>query len=77
MVEGVLEYNQESERYGIIDNMDLWANEGLHCGEVLQVLIHGQYIEMGIEMSISNKWYLTDYERLLINNLDGLQVKKK
>lgn len=32
MIQGALEYNESNDRYGIIDLMDLWANEGLHCG---------------------------------------------
>ena len=31
-----LGYNQENNRYGIL-SMDLWENEGSHCGDKVEV----------------------------------------
>ena len=36
MTKGVLGYNRQNGRYGLLV-MDLWEIEGFHCGEVLEV----------------------------------------
>lgn len=41
MKEGRLGYNNENDRYGIIDG-DFWENDGLHCGETLEILIEDE-----------------------------------
>ena len=38
MIEGRLGYNSCNDRYGILI-CDLWENEGLHCGEGVEVLV--------------------------------------
>ena len=57
--------------------MDLWANEGLHCGAGLEVLLDDEYVSVSIEMTIDGNWYLTDYKDLNIYELDNLQVRIK
>ena len=76
MQKGTLAYNDSNKRYGIIDSMDLWINDGLHCGTLLQVLIDDEYVPMHIEMTLDEKWYLTDYKDLNIYDLDYLKVKR-
>ncbi len=60
---GILEYSQREQRFGIIDNMDLWATM-LHCGDVLTVSDNGTDIVTRIEMSHTGAgigdWYLLD-----------------
>ena len=75
MKKGVLAYNDSNMRYGIIDAMDLWINEGLHCGASVEVLVDDEYIPMHIEMTIDGEWYLTDYKDLNLYDLDYLKVK--
>lgn len=58
-IEGRLGYNEENERYGLLVS-DLWENTGFHCGEVLEVLIDGEWVATRMEMGIDRKWYLVD-----------------
>ena len=60
LIEGRLGYNSQNDRYGLLV-CDLWENEGLHCGECLQVKIDGEWIDTRMEMDWSTGqgvWYL-------------------
>lgn len=60
-IEGSLGYNSENDRYGLLV-LDLWEDEGFHCGESLQVKIGDEWIDTTMEMDWSNGrgvWYLT------------------
>lgn len=70
MVEGRLAYNRECGRYGLLV-MDLWHKEGFHCGESVQVLINGEWVQSRFEMS-GREWYLLDTD---IHG-DGIQYVK-
>lgn len=43
-----LSYNFENDRYGILEH-DLWINEGLHCGEGVEVYVNDKWVEDRIE----------------------------
>ena len=61
MVQGRLGYNDSNDRYGLLVS-DLWANEGFHCGEPLEVMINGKWKKTTMEMDWScgkGIWYLT------------------
>lgn len=62
MIQGRLGYNSENGRYGIL-SMDLWEDDGLHCGECFEVLIDGEWVEDRIEMNRSGEWYLVYRDR--------------
>lgn len=74
MKEGKLSYNYENDRYGIINSLDLWDNEGLHCGESFHVLLNDEWIADRIEMDRSGTWYLVN-SKLEGNKLEGLKIK--
>lgn len=74
MKEGKLSYNYENDRYGIINSSDLWANEGLHCGESFHVLVDDKWMVDRIEMDRSGTWYLVN-SKLEGNKLEGLKIK--
>ncbi|WP_185750647.1 DUF5348 domain-containing protein [Clostridium sp. KNHs214] len=40
---GKLSYNYGNDRFGIIDSMDLWADDGIHCGECLEILVNDKW----------------------------------
>lgn len=69
---GRLGYNPSNQRYGILVS-DLWENDGLHCGEVLEFFINGKWVIDRIEFS-NDDWYLV-YNQLKGNELEYLQVK--
>lgn len=84
MITGILGYNSNNDRYGLLV-MDLWEIEGLHCGDLLDVWDSDkeQWIATRVEMhwqahSFPQKrndgWYLigTSYSRA---DLEGLQVR--
>ena len=59
-VTGRLDYNLENDRYGLLVS-DLWANEGFHCGECLEVMLDGKWQPTRMEMawgSDGGSWYL-------------------
>lgn len=72
---GKISFNDENNRYGILNNMDLWENEGLHCGNCLEVFVNGEWINDRIEM----RWNRQKDEYYLVNSklteLEGLKVK--
>ena len=60
MIEGRLGYNAENGRYGIIDG-DFWENDGLHCGECLEILVEDEWVSTRMELAWEEdgqKWYL-------------------
>jgi hypothetical protein len=62
MTTGILSYNSSNDRYGVLV-MDLWHNDGLHCGECLDVWDYDkeQWIPTRIEMN-RDGWYLVGYD---------------
>lgn len=44
----ILGYNQELDRYGILEH-DLWIDEGLHCGDCVEIMFNGNWIKDRIE----------------------------
>ena len=73
MIKGRLGYNSENGRYGILV-MDLWKDDGLHCGECLEVLIDGEWVEDRIEMAFGGEWYLV-HSKLRGSDLEYLPVR--
>lgn len=56
-IEGRLGYNHENERYGLLVS-DLWEHDGFHCGEPLEVMVEGKWVQTRMEMAWSKEWYL-------------------
>lgn len=56
-IEGRLGFNEENERYGLLVS-DLWEHPGFCCGEPLEVLVDGKWVQSRMEMSPSREWYL-------------------
>ena len=69
-----LAYNDETKRFGVINSMDLWENEGLHCGQCLKVLINGEWVEDRLEMTWDSQWYLVK-SKLKGEQLENLKVE--
>lgn len=71
---GRLGYNKENDRYGILKG-DSWRNNGLHCGEGLEVMVDGEWVLTRMEMSLEREWYLvgTSY----CGNLENIPVRIK
>ena len=77
MKEGRLGFNQNNGRYGILDG-DFWENDGLHCGESLEVMIDDKWVQTRMEMAWEEdgqKWYLvgTPYK----GNLEYIRARQK
>ena len=77
MKEGRLGFNQNNGRYGILDG-DIWENDGLHCGESLEVMIDDKWVQTRMEMAWEEdgqKWYLvgTPYK----GNLECIRARQK
>lgn len=73
-ITGILGYNYEEERMGIL-SFDLWVKDGLHCGETLEVLIDDEWVSDRIEYSSRTKeWYLVN-TKLSGDQLERLKVK--
>jgi len=72
---GILGYNYDEKRIGILNSMDLWADSGLHCGECFEVLINDEWVADRIEYRSSNQeWYLV-YSGLKGEQLEGVKVR--
>lgn len=59
-VVGRLGYNSQNDRYGLLIS-DLWEHKGFHCGEGLQVMVDGKWVDTRFEMAWGengNEWYL-------------------
>lgn len=57
MKQGILAFNHLNSRFGLLVS-DLWAIDGLHCGQSLEVLIDNKWVETRIEMTAQGQWYL-------------------
>lgn len=60
IIQGRLGYNSRNNRYGLLVS-DLWVHDGFHCGECLEVLVNGKWIESRIEKTWKidgGEWYL-------------------
>lgn len=55
--EGRLGYNSSNKRYGLLA-LDLWIDTGFHCGECLEVMVDGKWVQTRMEMDIARNWYL-------------------
>lgn len=72
---GILGYNYDEKRIGVLNAMDLWENSGLHCGETFEVLINDEWVADRIEYtSRTDEWYLV-YSKLSGDQLEGLKVR--
>lgn len=62
-MQGRLGYNSDNDRYGVLAADD-WLYDGFHCGEPLEVLIDGAWVQSRMEMKFGGIWYLvgTPYE---------------
>ena len=56
-LEGRLGYNDDNKRYGLLVT-DLWEHTGFHCGESLEVLVDGEWVQTRMEMNPRQEWYL-------------------
>jgi len=54
--------------------MDLWKDDGLHCGETFEILLDGKWQADRIEFD--SEWYLV-YSKLRGLDLEGLPVRRK
>ncbi len=70
---GYLYFNEDTDRFGIINDLDLWENEGLHCGEGLEILINDMWIHDRIEMTRDGEYYLVN-SKLKGNELNFIKV---
>ena len=57
MRQGRLGYNSSNDRYGLL-SADLWIDTGFHCGECLEVLVDGKWVETRMEMDAARNRYL-------------------
>lgn len=71
---GRLSYNGANDRYGLLVS-DLWEHDGFHCGDGLEVMVDGEWVQTRMEMSIDKEWYLvgTPYH----GNLENVQARIK
>ncbi|MGL6186308.1 MAG: DUF5348 domain-containing protein [Clostridium chrysemydis] len=76
MKEGKLFYNEDNDRIGIIDNMDLWVEDGFHCGDGLEVKINDEWVPESIEMDRKGIWYLVN-SKLNGSELEGVIARIK
>ena len=69
-----LGYNEQNDRYGILES-DLWIDEGLHCGECIEIMLNDKWVKDRIEYDNNIKnWYLVN-SRLIGEELEYLQVR--
>ena len=59
MRQGRLGYNCSNDRYGLL-SADLWIVTGFQCGECLEVLVDGKWVETRMEMDAARNWYLVE-----------------
>lgn len=55
--EGRLGYNADNGRYGLLIS-DLWENVGFHCGDGMEVMVDGRWVDTRMEMDTEDNWYL-------------------
>ena len=67
-----LGFNRENGRYGLLSG-DLWVNDGLHCGQSLEVDTDDGVVLTRLEMDANGEWYLigTSWSG---SDLEGLRV---
>lgn len=70
--QGTLIFDDESQRYKIRFATGEFS-DGLHCGDVLDVLLDGEWLESRIEMSYTDKWYLVGVK---CKDLPSLIIRK-
>lgn len=80
--ECTLWYNAARERYGLLDEMDCWDVDGLHCGTCFDALIWEHWLPVRLEYSdvrypLTRGWYLCDGNGALKKQprLDGLRIR--
>ena len=66
MIEGRLYYNADQGRYGLMSH-GKWVVEGFHCGDLLDVLVDGRWIQTRVEMA--EDWYLVDLPGVVMYDL--------
>lgn len=71
-IEGRLGYNSRTKRYGFLW-ADLWEKD-FHCGNRMQVLLDGKWIDTRIEMNSKEQWYLVGVNKTG-NELENLIVR--
>ena len=67
-----LGFNRENGRFGILSG-DLWVDDGLHCGQPLEVETTEGTVLTRLEMNATDEWYLvgTSWSG---SDLEGLRV---
>ena len=68
---GRLGYNTENDRFGVLVE-DLWENDGLHCGEILEIWYNEGWFFDRIEKF--GEWYLV-FSGLKGDKLEGVKVR--
>lgn len=68
---GTLFYNYESDRIGVRFD-DGAIEDGLHCGQTMDVKINGEWIPTRIEMKWGEDWYLVGVK---VDSIIGLTVR--
>lgn len=71
MKQGALFYDEKTERYNIRLDLEEYYG-GLHCGECVDVLIHGKWKPTRIESNPESGWYLVGVDT---DDLSGLRVR--
>lgn len=72
MKQGRLGYNSANDRYGLLIS-DLWEHTGFHCGDRLEVMVDGTWVQTHMEMTADEKWYLVDTPYK--TDLEGVQAR--
>lgn len=70
---GKLGYNSNNARMGILNKLDLWENNGLHCGQTIEVLINEEWKTDSLEFTKGN-WYLVN-SGLIGDQIEGLKIR--
>lgn len=74
MIEGVLGYNRENDRYGLLQS-DLWLIDGFHCGENIEIKLDGEWIHTRFEYDWERQeWYLVGTD-LRGSNIDYVRAR--
>lgn len=73
---GWLGYNSSNDRIGILNNLDLWDDDGLHCGECFEVWNKDKETWEADRLELGNEWYLV-YSKLKGDELEGIKVRYK
>ena len=68
---GFLGYNLDNDRFGIL-SMDLWVDDGLHCGQCVEICLNGVWVSDRLEFS--DEWYLVN-SKLKGDSLEHLKVR--